>query len=107
MIRSQKHVRYLSEFPGDADSPAEAITADEQRLHGPAGKVSEGKDVKVAQDPLPCYHGTVYSIFLLKFKTNYILTRQLQPQRLLETDKRFICYDVKTILTMTSASLVA
>lgn len=69
LIQSRKHVRYLSEFPGDADSPAEAIAADEQRLHGPAGKVSEGKDVKVAQDPLPCYHGTVYSIFLLKFKT--------------------------------------
>lgn len=65
----KKHVRYLSEFPGDADSPAEAIAADEQRLHSPAGKVSEGKDVKVAQDPLPCYHGTVYSIFLSKFKT--------------------------------------
>lgn len=68
MIPSWKHVRYLSEFPGDADGPAEAVAADEQSLHGPACKVAEGKDVKVAQDPLPRYHRTVYSIFLVRGK---------------------------------------
>lgn len=63
-----KRGRYLSEFPGDADSPAEAIAANEQRLHGPASKMAKSKDVKVAQDPLPRYHRAVYSIFLVKLK---------------------------------------
>lgn len=59
-----KHALYLSEFPGDADSPAEAIATNEQSLHGPASKVAEGKDVTMAQEPLPRYSCTVYSIFL-------------------------------------------
>lgn len=67
-----KHGRDLSEFPGDADSPAEAIAANEQRLHGPASKMAKSKDVKVAQDPLPCYHRAVYSIFLVKLKRKKI-----------------------------------
>lgn len=60
-----RRVRYLGEFPGDADSPAEAIAANEQRLHGPASKMAKSKDVKVAQDPLRCDHRTVDSIFLV------------------------------------------
>lgn len=59
-----RQVRYLSEFPGDADSPAEAIAANEQRFHGPASKMAKSKDVKVAQDPLRCDNRTVDSIFL-------------------------------------------
>lgn len=49
-------LRYLSEFPSDADSPAKAIAANEQRLHGPPSKMAKSKDVKVAQDPLRCDH---------------------------------------------------
>lgn len=55
---------YLSELPGDADGPAEAVAADEQRFYSPACKVTQCKDVEVGQDPLPCYHCTVHSIFL-------------------------------------------
>lgn len=73
-----RRVRYLGEFPGDADSPAEAIAANEQRLHGPARKMAKSKDVKVAQDPLRCDHRTVDSIFLVveknKKKTSQILS---------------------------------
>lgn len=58
------HVCYLGEFPGDADGPAEAVASDEQSLHGPACKMAKGKDVEVAQDPLPCNYRTVHSIFL-------------------------------------------
>ena len=63
---------YLCQLPGDADGPAEAIAADEQGLHAPAPEVTEGKDVKVAQDSLPGDHMTVYCIFLekrIKYKT--------------------------------------
>lgn len=63
-----KDRRDLCEFPGDADRPAKAVAANEQRLHGPASKMAKGKDVKVALDPLPSYGRTVYSIFLGKLK---------------------------------------
>lgn len=55
---------YLSEFPGDADGPTEAVTADQQSLHGPACEVAKCKDVAVAQNVLPCYHCAVYGILL-------------------------------------------
>lgn len=71
---------YLSEFPGDADGPAEAVAADEQSLHGPACKVAKGKDVTVAQEPLPCYHCTVYSIFLVRGKVTEFKETQWQPK---------------------------
>lgn len=61
---SWTHAYYLSELPGDADGPADAVAADEQSLQGPACKVAECEDVEVAQDPIPCYHRTVHSIFL-------------------------------------------
>lgn len=65
-----KHAKHLSELPCDADSPAEAVATNEQSLHGPASKVAEGKYVKMAQDPLPCYHRAVYGIFLRKRSMN-------------------------------------
>lgn len=61
-------VCYLSKFPGDTDGPAKAVAPNQKSLHGPPCKVSERKDVKVAQDALPCYHCTVYSILLQKGK---------------------------------------
>ncbi|KPP79366.1 hypothetical protein Z043_101060 [Scleropages formosus] len=44
----------------DADGPAEAIAADQQRFHGPAPEMTEGKDVKVAQDPFPGRAHTIW-----------------------------------------------
>ena len=55
---------YLSELPGDADGPTEAVAADEQGLHAPAPEVTEGEYVKVAQDSLPGDHVTVHCILL-------------------------------------------
>lgn len=63
-----KPAQYLSKFPCDADSPAEAVATNEQSLHGPASKVAKGKYVKMAQDPLPRYHCAIYSIFLEKWR---------------------------------------
>lgn len=55
---------YLSELPRNTDSPAEAITSDEQRLHTPTPEMTECKYVKVTQDSLPGDGVTVHSVFL-------------------------------------------
>lgn len=75
-----KNACYLSEFPGDADGPAEAVAADEQGLHSPACKVAKSKDVEVAQNPLPRYHCAVYSIFLVRRMVTELLDTQWQPK---------------------------
>lgn len=55
---------YLSEFPRDADGPAETEAANQQGLHAPAPKMAERKDVKMTQDSLPRYHMTVHGVLL-------------------------------------------
>lgn len=55
---------YLSELPGNTDGPAQSITSDEQGLHTPAPKMTECKDVKMAQDSLPGEDMTVHSVLL-------------------------------------------
>lgn len=56
---------YLSEFPGDANSPAQPIAADQQSLHSPAPEMPKRKYIKVAKDSLPGDNMTVDSILLL------------------------------------------
>lgn len=59
-------VVYLSELPGDADSPAEPVAADQQSLHSPAPEMSKSKYIKVAEDSLPGDNMTVHCILLLR-----------------------------------------
>lgn len=55
---------HLSELPGNTDGPAEAIASNEQCLHTPAPEMTECKNVKMTQDPLPGNDMAVHSIFL-------------------------------------------
>lgn len=55
---------YLSELPGDANSPAQSIAADQQSLHSPAPEMSKSKYIKVAEDSLPGDNMTVHCILL-------------------------------------------
>lgn len=55
---------YLRELPGDTDGPAEAIASNEKGLHTPAPEMTEGKNVKMAQDSLPGDDMAVDSILL-------------------------------------------
>lgn len=55
---------YLGELPGDTDGPAEAIASNEKRLHTPAPEMTEGKNVKMAQDSLPGDDMAVDSVLL-------------------------------------------
>lgn len=55
---------YLGELPGDTDGPAEAIAPNEKRLHTPAPEMTEGKNVKMAQDSLPGDDMAVDSVLL-------------------------------------------
>lgn len=77
-------VAYLSELPGDANSPAEPIAADQQSLHSPAPEMSKSKYIKVAEDSLPGDNMTVHCILLLwKEKNpeqNYSINTQLQKE---------------------------
>lgn len=59
---------YLRELPGDADSPAQPIAADQQSLHSPAPEMPKSKYIEVAEDSLPSDNVAVHSIFLLKIK---------------------------------------
>lgn len=61
-------VAYLSELPGDANSPAQPIAADQQSLHSPAPEMPKSKYIKVAEDSLPSDNMTVHSILLLMEK---------------------------------------
>lgn len=62
---------YLSELPGDANSPAQPIAADQQSLHSPAPEMPKSKYIKVAEDSLPGDNMTVHSILLLMKRTNF------------------------------------
>lgn len=72
LLNEDKRVAYLSELPGDANSPAQPIAADQQSLHGPTPEMPKSKYIKVAEDSLPGDNMTVHSILLLmkKNKTN-------------------------------------
>lgn len=59
---------YLRELPGDANSPAQPVAADQQSLHSPAPEMPKSKYIKVAEDSLPSDHMAVHSILLLKIK---------------------------------------
>lgn len=55
---------YLSELPGNTDSPAEAIASNEQGFHTPAPEMAKCKNVKMAENSLPRDDMAVHSIFL-------------------------------------------
>lgn len=82
-MKPKHHAVHLCELPGDANGPAQTIAADQQSLHGPTCKVTEGKDVEMAQDALPCYHRAVYSIFLQKEKLLYLFLLKMKLNRML------------------------
>lgn len=63
---------HLSQLPGDADGPAEPVTADQQGLHGPAPEVSKRKYIKVADNPLPGDNVAVHSVLLFRVKGGMI-----------------------------------
>lgn len=75
---------YLSEFPGDANSPAQPIAADQQSLHSPAPEMPKRKYIKVAKDSLPGDNMTVDSILLLIQKKKKHKQKQTSMKRHLQ-----------------------
>lgn len=69
--------KYLSEFPGDANGPAQAITPNEQGFHAPAPEMAECKDVKMTKDPLPGDNMAVHSIFLESSRVSFNSKRSM------------------------------
>ena len=57
-------IKYLSEFPHDADVPADDGVSDEQSLHRPASEVTDREDVTVRPDSLQSHVRTVLRILL-------------------------------------------
>lgn len=70
--------RYLSELPGDADGPAEAIAANEKRLHAPTPEMAEGKNVEMAEDSLPGDDVAVHSVVLQAARASIIHEERVQ-----------------------------
>lgn len=93
--------RYLSELPGDANGPAQAIAANEKRLHAPTPEMTEGKNVEMAEDSLPGDYVAVHSVVLRAAQTF------CNRRRARATEKKTNRHARSTSLTITSASRLA
>lgn len=78
MLQRVMTPRYLSELPGDADGPAQAVAADEKRLHAPTPEMTEGKNVEMAEDSLPGDDVAVHSVVLQAARPSVIHAGRVQ-----------------------------
>lgn len=69
---------YLSELPGDADGPAQAIAANEKRFHAPTPEMTEGKNVEMAEDSLPGDDVAVHGVVLQAARPSVIHEERVQ-----------------------------